>query len=446
MCLRNAGRLDQAEALLRNSIEELEKKVGQQHSLTSGLKEGRVAVLIDRGQYAEAERIYRELVDAGFADPTVDEHLAELYLKQLKLAEAEKAFRDVYESRKERFGPENPHTLNTLRQLAFAIHGLGRYSEAEAILREVVDAETRVLGPENDATLASLAGLANTLTQQGRDLEAVKICETVLDAQKRDLRPNHPSTLETMNQLAVIYWRNQQLDKSIPVFEELANHYREELSPDHPETLTIIANLGINYKDAGRLNDAISQLKQAHAAVSRYPNLLFATVSLIDAYIQKGERNEATKLVPAFLDAIHNKLPSNLLADYLRSLAQNYYLAMDAYSDAEEVLHEVLEIYEELNPDDWKTFCVKSMLGEALMGQQHYAEAESLLIEGYDGLVKCEESLPPVVRKSLTESLERLVRLYEAWHLEDPDADYDAKATLYQHKLEERKANLQTKK
>ena len=54
------------------------------------------------------------------------------------------------------------------------------------------------------------------------------------------------------------------------------------------------------------------------------------------------------------------------------------------------------------------------MLGGALLGQKRYAEAEPLLVSGYDGMKRLEATIPPQGRDRLTEALQRLVRLYEA--------------------------------
>lgn len=61
------------------------------------------------------------------------------------------------------------------------------------------------------------------------------------------------------------------------------------------------------------------------------------------------------------------------------------------------------------------------MLGEALAGQGRYAEAEPLLVEGY------EKMAPPksaVSRKR--EALERVIKLYETWGKPEEAARYRA--------------------
>ena len=46
------------------------------------------------------------------------------------------------------------------------------------------------------------------------------------------------------------------------------------------------------------------------------------------------------------------------------------------------------------------------MLGCSLLGQKKYADAEPLLKEGYDGMKRREETIPPEAIVRLTEALE----------------------------------------
>jgi hypothetical protein len=54
------------------------------------------------------------------------------------------------------------------------------------------------------------------------------------------------------------------------------------------------------------------------------------------------------------------------------------------------------------------------MLGGALLGQKKYAEAEPLLLAGYQGMKQRQQSIPPQGKIRLPEAALRLVQLYEA--------------------------------
>jgi eukaryotic-like serine/threonine-protein kinase len=59
------------------------------------------------------------------------------------------------------------------------------------------------------------------------------------------------------------------------------------------------------------------------------------------------------------------------------------------------------------------------MLGGSLLGQKKYAEAEPLLLVGYEGMKQREANIPQEDKARLAESLERLAQLYDGWGKKD---------------------------
>jgi hypothetical protein len=65
-------------------------------------------------------------------------------------------------------------------------------------------------------------------------------------------------------------------------------------------------------------------------------------------------------------------------------------------------------------PDEWYTFNTRSMLGDALLGLKKYAEAEPLLVKGYEGMKEREKAIPPQAQGRLSAGADRLIELYTA--------------------------------
>jgi hypothetical protein len=80
------------------------------------------------------------------------------------------------------------------------------------------------------------------------------------------------------------------------------------------------------------------------------------------------------------------------------------------------------------------------MLGRALLGQKKYADAEPLLLKGYEGMKARENTIPLEGKIRVPEAIARLVLLYTDWHTAEPDKGYDAKAAEWQQKLDEHNA------
>ena len=92
------------------------------------------------------------------------------------------------------------------------------------------------------------------------------------------------------------------------------------------------------------------------------------------------------------------------------------------------MLRECLAIREKKEPDAWTTFNAKSLLGAALAGQKKYADAEPLLLAGYEGM-KAEEKDHPAGGEDqhLPDAIRRLIDLYTAWSKPDKAAEWRAK-------------------
>jgi eukaryotic-like serine/threonine-protein kinase len=109
------------------------------------------------------------------------------------------------------------------------------------------------------------------------------------------------------------------------------------------------------------------------------------------------------------------------------------YIRVGQCAKAEPLLRECLAVREKREADSWRTFTTKSLLGAALLGQKRYAEAEPLLLAGYQGMKEGEGQIPRPQKMRLIESAERIVQLYEATANKD-------KAKEWQKKLAEANA------
>ena len=77
--------------------------------------------------------------------------------------------------------------------------------------------------------------------------------------------------------------------------------------------------------------------------------------------------------------------------------------------------------------DDPKTFDTEVILGMVLCELKKFEEAEPRLVEGYRGIKEREATLPADSKTRLTEALERIVQLYDAWGKPDQAENWRAK-------------------
>lgn len=98
------------------------------------------------------------------------------------------------------------------------------------------------------------------------------------------------------------------------------------------------------------------------------------------------------------------------------------------FTEAEPLLRECLTSREKTQPDAWTTFPTRSMFGWALLGQKKYAEAEPLLLKGYESMEACEKTIPQNGGGELriSEAIGRLIELYTATEESDEVAKWMA--------------------
>jgi hypothetical protein len=89
-------------------------------------------------------------------------------------------------------------------------------------------------------------------------------------------------------------------------------------------------------------------------------------------------------------------------------------------------LRDCLKVRQQKQPDVWTTFNTQSMLGGSLLGQKKYVDAESLLLEGYQGMKQREAQIPKAGQARLREAVDRLIELYDGWGKKDEAARWRA--------------------
>jgi tetratricopeptide (TPR) repeat protein len=238
-----------------------------------------------------------------------------------------------------------------------------------------------------------------------------------------------------MSNLARFYYVTMKLERSIPLYEEVLKRRQDQLGPDHPSTLHTMANLGVNYRHAGRLPEGTALLEQAWAMARKRSGPLaiddFISTALAETYDQAGQFSKAEPLYREALETARKRhgeasLPVALVLDSLG----RHLLKQHKYAEAEPLLRECLKVREQKEPDGWKTFNTKSLLGGSLLGQKKFTEAAPLLLAGYEGLKRREGKILPILKFRLTEAIERLVQFYEAWGQPEKAAVWKAKLGL----------------
>ncbi|HWE37864.1 MAG TPA: tetratricopeptide repeat protein [Isosphaeraceae bacterium] len=438
-----AGRTAEAIALYEAALKLFESKLGANHFQTLSCRNNLALAYMDAGRVAEAITLFEPTLKLLEAARGVDHpetlksrmNLAQAYDRVDRTAEAIALDEATVKLLESKLGPDHLQTLVARHNLASMYSRAGRTAKAITLFEPTLKLFESKLDPEHPHILTARCNLAAAYVEAGRVAEGIKLHEATLALQETKLGPDHPETLDSRNNLATAYWRAGRLDRSVPLFEQVLRQRIARSGPDHPETLRIQANLGVNYRDAGRPAEGARLMEDALRRARGRPEARAATVwvvpQLVATYHDLGRWDDAEPLLRDLLAQGRKTLPPDSpdLAAILAHLGLSQ-LHLGRWPETETTLRECLKIRAAKLPDHWSRFNTMSQLGGALLGQGRHAEAEPLIVEGYEGLKARAATIPPRGKPRLPEAAEQVVRLYESWGKPEKAAAWRARLGL----------------
>ena len=91
------------------------------------------------------------------------------------------------------------------------------------------------------------------------------------------------------------------------------------------------------------------------------------------------------------------------------------YLRTRKYALAEGLLREALNGHTTSGADTWGRYNCEGLLGASLLAQRKCAEAEPLLLSGYQGMLLRKTTMPWDRQMALNDAAVRIPQLYESW-------------------------------
>jgi tetratricopeptide (TPR) repeat protein len=349
--LKDAGRYEDAEALVAEGLRICQREFGDEDSDTLVSVNNLATLYRDQGRYAEAEPLYlraraaKERVLGSDHPSTLASvnNLAGLYVSQGRYAEAEALYLRA-RARERVLGSDHPSTLRSLNDLAALYEKEGRYAEAASLYQQGLAASERVQGSQHPDTLTMVHNLAGLFETLGRYAEAEALCQRALANRERVLGAEHPDTLATVNNLAALYQGQGRHAEAEQLYRRALSTSQHVLGNEHPNTLTTINNLAALYQDQGRYVDAEQLYRRALAArermpASEHPSTLLA-VSNLAALCENQERYaEAEQLYQRAITAAetafgHDHPNAKLIRSNLEHLRSRMQTAQSSPSSA----------------------------------------------------------------------------------------------------------------
>jgi tetratricopeptide (TPR) repeat protein len=224
-------------------------------------------------------------------------------------------------------GPENPETLNAMKNLAWALFQQGQLAEAESLQRKVLDAQRRVLGPEKLDTLESMGALAVISDERGNHAEAEELNREVLEKKKRLLGPEAFGTLATMDNLAVVLAREGKLLEAEKLEQETLEIQLRIFGLENLGTISSMINVADMQMDMGRYEEAEKGFRRALELEKRVlgpdqPETALTIYNLACILASRGQPDETLSLLRQAVDhGLHPRIDLKIEKDpYFQSL------------------------------------------------------------------------------------------------------------------------------
>lgn len=270
---------NEAEALLRTTIELEKARLGADNLLTINTENDLGGVLNNEAHYIEAEKIDREVVaqltrKVGPNNPqtyAARNHLASALDGEKHFGEATILYQDLLESERRNLGIDHPYVLVTMHNYGNMLLEEGRHDEAEAMYRQALAIEQRVFGPEHPETASTMTTLANSFrSEHHRAAEAESMYRAALAIEMRTVGPDHGYTVNTKEGLANVLSTQGHYPEAQQLLEEVLATRQRTLGPHNTDTLLTGYNLASVELRQPHLLEAEKRIRETLALQSRY--------------------------------------------------------------------------------------------------------------------------------------------------------------------------------
>ena len=430
---------------VRTALDRAAGRIGgnfaKQPEVEASIRDTMGQTYMDLGLYPEAREQSERSLDLhrrvlGAENPKTLKTMSRLgYIAWLqgKYPEAEALLGQTVAIQRRVLGPKHADTLRSMQRLALVYENQGKYAQAEVLDSQILEIRRRLLGPEHPDTLWSMNDLANVYDEQGKYGQAEALFSRTLEVRRRVLGPEHPDTLNSMNNVAADYDHLGKYAQAEALYSQALEISRRVLGPEHPDTLWSMYNLAGIYSDEGKYAEAEALYSQTLEMQRRvlgpeHPHTLYTLSDFAFTCQREGKyvlaETNAAQALAGLRHALGPEHPDTMTSAADLALA---YLSQGKFAQSELLAREALETEKKVQPDDWQRYRAVTLVGASLAGEKRYAEAEPLLLEGYQGMLARKDRIDAPYWYHLDRGREWLVQLYQAWGKPDKAAEWNKK-------------------
>jgi serine/threonine-protein kinase len=376
---------------------------------------GRDARVVDLLATAGA-RLDRELRDDPEVRAVLHRTIGATYGSLADYRNAEIHLRAALDLFRKTRGDEDLETATTLHQFGSLLLAEGNLAEAERTLASALAVRRRLLKAPDLVLATNLEDLATTRLQLGKDAkEALALYREAQPIIVKLLGSNHPGTALLLNNIASVYMRTGGVDDAVRTLREAIAIYERQANPPYEYGVSL-SNLSALLRDEGRTADAEPYARRAIdvvCATTGDPNAFLAETmnELAEVLCAQKRYDEAEKQLRASLAMLDTlgagQHPFHVHGEYTLGLV----LARTGrLREAEASLRSALAKARAAHLARMVAV-TEGNLGECLMAQRRYAEAEPLLVDS-EAVLRARFGPDHF---GAPEARQRLQQLYQHW-------------------------------
>lgn len=413
----NLGSFDQAEPVLRRTLELQRRLHGDDHAEVALALYKLGELEFERARYAEA----LALAEAALAmrlrvlppgNPGIAESLDLVALVKRQagdLTTATRLHQESLELKLGALGSADPAVAESYNYLGIVRRWSDDYAGAEAAYRRALEIWRTALGADHPKVAMAMNNLALVVHVRGDHAEAKRIFEELIPLRRRLLGDEHPDLQVSLVNYAKLLHDMRHLDDAESVYRDALAVGRKALGDDHPQIATTLADFAGVLAKQGRLDEALECAERSLAIRRRVFGEEHSSVAASLAYLgevreARGERETAGRLYEQALENLrHSGEGQPRTADALEKLGL-FRLRTGEPTRALPLLEKGLAIVRERLPaSDRRVARAESALGECLTKMGRLDEAEKLLVRSLENLSIHETAETEMARARLAE-------------------------------------------
>lgn len=247
------------------------------------------------GKYAEAQEL---AVDAAakverlgrheILQADLDQKMSALFFEQGNFAEAEKRSRSVLEIRQKVLAADDPAIATALGDLGDIAVQQAKYDDAIDAYRKALAVAEHSIGPDHSLCGALRGNLGNAYAAKGERIEALEQLQRARDITERSLGADHTQIATISINIGNILLEQDKHAEAAAHFDKATKIWTKALGPDHPNVATALfrgGEVALRQGNASEASDAFQRALEIWKAKlgAEHPSLAAAHIGLAQA-------------------------------------------------------------------------------------------------------------------------------------------------------------------